>query len=78
MSLLPGRHHTGVITFLRRRRNSVNGNPSWAVTFDGQGSVNTKTDAQVGLMLSPAWEGDRVTVTIDGRGQIIDAERTPA
>ena len=65
--------HTDTITKLARALNSVNGNPSYWVTFQSGARLKTKKDAGFVYSISGSWEGKLVRVKAE-RGTIVDME----
>ena len=64
---------TGKIVAMQRRLNTPNGNPRWAISVDGE-TYNTKDDTTCAHKVD-AWDSGRnVTLTLDGRKQIIGYE----
>ena len=61
------------ITKMKREKNSANGNPRWRV-FTIHGAYLTSTDSMVSYMISEAWTGRRVHLTLDHNQCITDVE----
>lgn len=68
---------TAVLLSATRRGHSRNGNPTWNL-HTSEGDYRTKTDAQIGYMVSnftsSRYEGVELRFTVNGRGHVVDIE----
>lgn len=67
---------TGTITGIERGQNTVSANPRWKLELDANRTYTTKDDTACAYV--PDWDhkGREVTLTLDGRKQIIGYEVT--
>ena len=64
---------TGTIEAIGRRQNTPDGNPRWVIDLNGK-SYNTKDNTTCAHKVDPWDKGREVTLTLDGRRQIIGYE----
>lgn len=64
---------TGTIEAIGRRQNTVDGNPRWTIDINGH-AYNTKDNTACAYVIDPWDRGRTVTLTLDGRNQIIGYE----
>lgn len=73
------REETGILTHIERKRNSINGNPRYAVSIDAGGHWSdtylTQVDGSVGYEVTNFKRGSKVTLTIKGKRESIVAIR---
>ena len=64
---------TGTIEAVGRRQNTVDGNPRWTIDLGGK-TYNTKDDTMCAYVIDPWDKGATVTLTLDGRKQVVGYE----
>ena len=65
---------TGTITGMERRQNTVDANPRWVIELDANRTYTTKDDTACAYIPDFQHKGSKVTLTLDGRGQVIGYE----
>lgn len=74
MSKQENRTEWKTISKFVRKPSSANGNPRYALEFADGTSAVTPVDGQIGYKVSGYYEGKKVIVTFNGRGQVVDFE----
>lgn len=65
---------TGTITGMERRQNTIDANPRWVIELDASRTYTTKDDTACAYMPDFHHKGETVTLTLDGRKQVIGYE----